>query len=303
MRARFDAVTLLLFLGCVVLAAGNFIAVRYSNLELAPMWGAGLRFALAALIFILIAAATAAQQPRGAARRTTALYGFLNFGVFYALMYWSLLHVTAGTATVVMASVPLLTLLLAAVQGLERLQRRALVGALLAIVGIAWLTLSSAPFSGSPLALLTLVLAAATIAQGIILGKRIAGFSPAITNAVGMSVGAALLLLLSLALGEPWVWPSLPEARLALLYLTTLGSVGLFALTLLLIRRWTPSASAYVLVLVPIVTLLLEALIAGVPVTVGAFLGASFVMLGAWFGALRGRGAGPDVRSTVATES
>jgi len=301
-RGRFDLVTWLLFLGCVVLASGNFIAVRYSNLELAPMWGAGLRFALAALIFTLIAASMAAKRPRGQARRTTVLYGLLNFGVFFALMYWSLLHVTAGTATVVMAAVPLFTLLFAAAQGLERLHPRALVGAVLAIVGIAWLALSSTPFSGTPLALLTLVLAAATIAQSIILGKRIAGFSPAVTNSLGMGVGAVLLLLLSLALGEPWVWPSLPEARLALLYLVTLGSVGLFALTLLLIRRWSPSASAYVLVLVPIVTLLLEAAIASVPITAGAVVGAAFVMLGAWFGALSWRGARREERRTVATE-
>lgn len=302
-RGRFDAVTFVLFSGCVVLASGNFIAVRYSNLELAPMWGAGLRFALAAVIFTLIAAATGAKRPKGDARRSTVQYGLLNFGVFYALMYWSLLHVTAGTATVITAAVPLLTLLLAAAQGLETLHRRALLGAILALGGIAWLTLASSQFSGSPLALVTLVLAAGAIAQSIILGKRIAHFSPAVTNAVGMSVGATLLLLLSLAAGERWIWPSLPEARWALLYLTTLGSVGLFGLTLLLIRRWLPSASAYVLVIVPLVTLLLEASISGVPVTGAAVIGAVLVMIGAWFGALSGRRSRIPQQRAVATDS
>ena len=299
---RFDAATVLLFLGCVVLASGNFIAVRYSNLELAPMWGAGLRFALAAVIFTLIAAASGAKRPSSGARTLTVFYGLLNFGVFYALMYWSLLRVTAGTASVVIAVVPLLTLLLAAAQGLERLRLRALIGAGLAVAGIAVLTLGSSQLSGTPVALLTLVLAAAAIAQSIILGKRIAGYSPAVTNAYGMSIGATLLLLLSLATGERWMWPSLPEARWALLYLVTLGSVGLFALTLLLIRRWAPSASAYVLVIVPIVTLLLEAVISDVPVTAAAVFGAVLVMLGAWLGALSGRpGVSPEP-STVTTE-
>ena len=128
-RGRFDATTLLLFAGCVVLASGNFIAVRYSNLELEPMWGAGLRFALAAALFGLLAVVARAKAPLGHDRTLTLLYGLVNFGVFYALMYWSLLHVTAGTATVVIASVPLLTLLLAAAQGLERLRGRAFIGA------------------------------------------------------------------------------------------------------------------------------------------------------------------------------
>jgi len=39
--------TVLLFAGCVVLAASNFVAVTYSNLDLPPLWGAGLRFGLA----------------------------------------------------------------------------------------------------------------------------------------------------------------------------------------------------------------------------------------------------------------
>src|SRR5690606_25849346 len=260
-RGRFDPVTFLLFAACVLLASGNFIAVRYSNQQLEPMWGAGLRFGLAAVIFTLIAAATGARRPRGAARGWTLLYGVLNFGVFYALMYWSLLHVTASTATVITAAVPLLTLLLAAAQGLERISGRALVGAVLAVAGVAWLSLGSAPFSGTPLALLTLLLAALAIAQSIIVGKRISGYSPAVTNAFGMAVGAALLLALSLVGGERWAWPTAPAARWAVLYLVTFGSVGLFAATLLLIRRWAPSASAYVLVIVPLVTLVLEAAI------------------------------------------
>jgi drug/metabolite transporter (DMT)-like permease len=280
----------------VVLASGNFIAVRYSNLELEPMWGAGLRFALAAALFGLLAVVARAKAPLGHDRTLTLLYGLVNFGVFYALMYWSLLHVTAGTATVVIASVPLLTLLLAAAQGLERLRGRAFIGAGLALAGIAWLTLGTSQFSGTPLALVTLVLAAAAIAQSIIFGKKIARHPPAVLNAIGMGVGAAVLLLLSLVAGERWVWPTLPEARWALLYLVTFGSVGLFGLTLLLIRRWLPSSSAYVMVVVPIVTLLLESAIAGVPITSVVVLGAVLVMVGAWFGALSGatqRGESP----------
>lgn len=283
-----DPVTWLLFAACVILAAGNFVAVRFSNMELPPMWGAGLRFALAAAAFITIASVLRIPRPRGVLLRQTLVFGFFNFAVFYALMYWALVRVTAGTATIFIASVPLITLLLAGAQRLEKIRPRAVVGSLLALAGIAYLTVTSSQLAVTPVALVALVLAAGSLAQSIILGKRVSSHHPAVINAIALSLGAVLLLALSLALGERWTWPTQPEARWALIYLATFGSVGFFGLTLLLVRRWAPSATAYVLVVVPIVTLLLESVLTHAPVTFTALVGAALVMAGVWFGALSG---------------
>ena len=43
-----------LFAGAVTLGGSNFLAVRLSNRELDPFWGAGLRFSVAAAIFMII---------------------------------------------------------------------------------------------------------------------------------------------------------------------------------------------------------------------------------------------------------
>jgi drug/metabolite transporter (DMT)-like permease len=69
-------------------------------------------------------------------------------------------------------------------------------------------------------------------------------------------------------------------------YLVTLGSVGLFVLILLVVRRWTASATSYVFVLFPVVTMLLGALLADEPLTARGVIGALVVMSGVWFGAL-----------------
>ena len=291
--ARPDPIALALFAACVLLGSGNFIAVRFSNLELPPLWGAGLRFSLATGAFLVIALLSRRPWPRGLLLRRTVLFGSLNFGLFFALMYWALLQVTAGVATIVTATVPLLTLLLAGAQGLERFRPRALLGAVAALLGIGWMAFSPTDLGLPPLALLALIAAAVTVGQSIILGKHVSGNHPAITNTVAMASGALLLLIASRAVGEPWALPTLPEARWALLYLVLFGSVGLFALTLLLIRRWTPSAASYAFVVIPLATLLLEALVAGVPVTAAALVGAGLVVAGVWFGALA-----PDARST-----
>lgn len=278
--------TFALFTVAVVLGAGNFLGVRFSNAELDPFWGAGLRFALAAVTFIAIASALRLRWPRGRDLTTTMTYGFLNFFLFYALMYWAIVRVTAGVATVVMAIVPLATLLIAAAQGLERLTWRGVVGAAIALAGIVWMTFGPNQVDLPLDALAAMVAAAAAAAEAIIVGKRLSHFHPAMTNAVAMTVGAALLLVLSLAVGETRVLPELAATRWALLYLVTFGSVGLFVLVLLVVRRWTASVTSYMFVLFPVVTIGLEAWLLDEPVTAQALIGAAVVMVGVWFGAL-----------------
>jgi drug/metabolite transporter (DMT)-like permease len=138
------------------------------------------------------------------------------------------------------------------------------------------------PLSG----LLAMLAAALTAGESVILAKRVSGHHPAITNAVAMSVGATALLLVSLGVGEPWVVPSEPEVIWSVLYLVVFGSVGLFVLFLLVVRRWTASATAYAFVLFPVVTMLLEAWLVDEPLTLRGVSGAVIVMVAVWFGAL-----------------
>lgn len=293
---RPDAATLGAFAIVVLFGAGNFLAVRMSNLDLPPFWGAGLRFALAGSSFVLIALVLRLTWPRGRDLALTALYGVLGFAVFYALMYWALTRVTAGVAVIVMAVVPLVTVLLSAGQGIERLRPRGVAGALLALAGIAWMAFGPQGVVVPLGALAAMLGAALAVGQSIILGKRLSANHPAMTNAVGMTVGATLLLVLSAVVGESWSIPRQPEAVWAVIYLVTLGSVGLFVLVLLVVRRWTASATSYMFVLFPVATLALEAWILAEPVTAQAATGAAVVMVGVWFGALS-----PGARRTAAT--
>lgn len=305
MDDRPDAVALTLFAASVVIGGANFIAVRFSNRELDPFWGAGLRFGVAALLFVAIAVALRLQWPRGRELAGMAAYGLLGFAISYALMYWALVRVTAGAATVVMAIVPLVTLVLAAAQGHERFSARGVLGALLAVAGIGWMTFGPEATAVPLGPLVAMLLAALAIGQSIIIGKRLSRHHPAMTNAVGMPTGAVALLALSLLAGERWTLPRDPAVVWSVLYLVTIGSVGLFVLVLLVVRRWTPSATSYLFVLFPIVTLLMAAVIADEPITLEAVGGAILVMAGVWFGALspgaRRMAAAPPVAVPPAT--
>jgi drug/metabolite transporter (DMT)-like permease len=278
----------------VILGGTNFLAVRVSNRELEPIWGAGLRFSLAALLFVSIAVVLRLRWPRGRLLVETVLYGTLGIGLSYALLYWALVRVTAGVATVVLAVVPLVTVLLAAAHRLERLRPRAVLGALLALSGIAWMTSGPEEVVLPLEALLAMIAAAFCMGESVIIGKRVSGNHPAVTNAVGMTTGAAILLGMSAVAGEPWIIPTETPVRWSVLYLVTLGSVGLFVLLLLVVRKWTASATSYAFVLFPLVTMALGAWLVDEPVTAQGVVGALLVMAGVWFGALS-RGARPAV--------
>ncbi|CAN5860555.1 DMT family transporter [soil metagenome] len=285
-EARPGGPTIALFALAVTLGGANFIGVRFSNRELEPFWGAGLRFSVAAVLFIIIATFLRLSVPKGRHLGMNLLYGLLSFALSYALMYWALVRVTAGVATVILAIVPLVTLLLAAAHGMEKLGVRPLAGSLLAIAGIVWMAVGPQDIDLPFTSLVAMLVAALALGESVIVSKKVSGYHPVMTNAVGMSAGALVLLGISAVAGERWVLPGETEVIWSVAYLATFGSVGLFLLLLMVIRQWTASASSYAFVLFPVVTMLLGAWIASEPITLQGVTGAILVMSGVWFGAL-----------------
>jgi hypothetical protein len=89
-----------------VLGGGNAVCIRFSNRELAPLWGASLRFTLAAMLLLAVVAVLRLKIPRGRALYGTLLYGAVTFGGAFALAYYAFVHVHAGFGQLVLALVP-----------------------------------------------------------------------------------------------------------------------------------------------------------------------------------------------------
>lgn len=295
MPVQRDRLVIVVFALVVLVGGGNFVAVRFSNRELAPFWGAGLRFALAAVLLLVFARLMGWQLPRGRALQGAILYGLLGFGVSYAFLYWGLLEAPAALASVVVALVPLETLLLATVVGLERPRWRAAAGALVALAGIVIVfsdQLRSVPLA----AVLALFAGSLSIAGSMVAAKRYPRVHPVPTNGIAMVPGTGFLLALSLVAGETWSLPSRPEVVAAFGYLVLIGSMVLFIGFLYVLQRWTASATSYATVLFPLVTVALGAVLAGEGVTTAFVAGALVVVAGVYLGALA-----PDVRRREVT--
>jgi drug/metabolite transporter (DMT)-like permease len=294
-RKRPERLTLIAFFVSTILGGNNAIAVRFSNVELPPFFGAAVRFAAASLILFLIVLALRLPLPKGRSLTGALIFGSLQFGISYALMYWSLLQVPAGLFQVILALVPLLTFLFAIAHRQEAFQWRVLAGGLLAVGGIAIIFRDRLIDNVPLLSLLAVVLAAACIAESVVLFKTFPKTHPITTNALAMAMGAAILFAISLLASESPRMPSMPVTWTALLYLILFGSVGTFVLALYVLSRWTASATSYSLVLMPIVTVLFASWLAGETVTVALLIGGLFVLSGVYVGAL----APPDLLRRV----
>ncbi len=273
-----ERATLAAFAGAVFFGGTNFIAVKFSNEELPPLFGSGIRFAAAALLLLGLMRLRRLPFPSASDARGPAVYGILGFAVSYAFLYYALQGLTAGTTAVFVASTPLITLVLAVFHRQERFTARGLIGGALAVAGIALISFDSLGGDLRPIYLISAMLGVVAIAESSVLIKGFPQAHPITTNAIGMSVGGLLLLGASLALREDWMVPQRAKTWLVLLWLITAGSVGLFVLFLYVIKRWTASATVYALALMPVVAVTLGTFVADEPVTIGLIVGAGLVI-------------------------
>jgi drug/metabolite transporter (DMT)-like permease len=281
-----DYLTLLAYGLSILFAGANAVAVRFTVAELPPFWGATIRFALAALIFWVFAFTRKTPIPQGQALVGIFLYGLLNFGASYALLYWGLQNIPAGVTQVLIALAPLMTFFFAFFHGLESFRWRGLVGALLAVAGIAYAFFDQPSNELPLLPMLAIIGAAACIAESAVVVKMYPPSDPFITNAIAMTVGTLILIVLSLVSGEAWTLPVQTATWASIIYLVLFGSVLVFYLFLYVIRRWTASATAYQLVLMPFVTVLVAGWLANETINSGLIIGGALVLVGVWVGAL-----------------
>ena len=292
MRREPDPATLVAFLVSVTIAGGNAPAIRYvscESCELDPFWAAATRFFRGAHL------RSDRSRPRagdaaGARLLGAVLFGVLQFGAGFGLVYWGLVSAPAGLGQVLLASVPLLTFGLALAQRQERFrwgsggrcargrghgrrvwqrsrrERAARIDARDPRGGVCW-------------------------AEALIVVKGFPRVHPAALNTVAMAVGAVVLLALTAIFDEAYALPSSASTWAAQTYLVVAGSVGVFWLYVFVLRGWTASAASYQLVLIPLVTVAVSAWLQDEPVTPAFAVGTFVVLIGVYIGALRRRGA------------
>ena len=194
-----------------VLWGGSFFFVGIVVTELPTFTIVFLRVAIAALGLHITLRVMGERMPAGAAIwRAFFAMGFLNNLVPFSLIAWGQSHVASGLASILLATTPLFTVIVAHfMTSDERLSGGRLAGIAAGIAGVAILVGSEA-LHGLGFALLAhvgLLGAAVFYSFGAVFGRRFQrmGVTP-LATATGQITASSLLLLLPLALAvdRPW---------------------------------------------------------------------------------------------------
>lgn len=269
--------TLAAMLACV-LGGAAIVATRVAVVEAEPLAVAVLRYAGAGIVMILIALVVRGTlRVRAQGIGPVLALGALQFGLFGWLFTASLQYVPAARAAMVLATMPVLTLVLAAVMGRERLTLPKALGAMLACGGVALalgdrgLAVGEQAWKGD-----VLMFAAALIGSLYnVLTGLYARHLPAVTMcAVQLPAGAAALFVALLLSGDVAALVAF-DARgwLAIAFLATIGGAASFYTWIWALERIAPSRVAVTVTLNPIAAALLGTVVLGEPLTTRLLLG------------------------------
>jgi drug/metabolite transporter (DMT)-like permease len=258
---------------------------RFVAGDVDPVALGALRFGVGALL-MLPAALLTARTPWPARRdwASVAGLGLLFFGVFPLLFNASLHYTTAARGALALSTLPLLTMVVALVMGVEPLTRRKTVGVLVAIGGVAVALLSglrNAPpdaWRGD----LLMVGAALCMAVYSVASRSVMRRSGPLTfTVVAMAVGALCLTAIAWQRGGFGVVARFGSAQwMAVAYLGVFGGAIVFFLWAFALSRTTPTLVAISVTVNPVAAALVGAALLDEPLRWNLIVGLAGVLVG-----------------------
>ncbi len=226
--------------------------------DMPPSQAAAARFILATVIMVAVTITRREGMAMlGIARRhglRLGLIGVVGIAGFNILFFDAMRTTSAINGSLVMATNPLLTALLAAVMLGERLPRRQVAALPVAFLGVATVILGGGSAEGFHAGWGDLEMLAANLAWALynVLARKLTPPGPQFANVtIVMGAGAAVLTLAALIGGGPAAVPG-PGAAAALLTMVVLGSVLAYLFWSIAITRLGAGRTALFLNLVPV---------------------------------------------------
>lgn len=275
----------LAFLGLIW--GGSFFFNEIALRELPPLSFVALRLALGAAVLLIVMRARRLSWPRE--RGLWGLFlaiGVLNAALPFCLIVWAQTRIDSGTASILNATTPLFTVLVA--HGFtrdEKLTPNKLAGVAAGLAGVAVLIgpEAVAGLSGHLVAELAVVGAALSYACAGVLGRAFGahGVAPLVAAVGPLVCAAALLAPLALIVDRPWT-PSAPGPATwgAVAGVALLSTALAYVLLFRLLAAVGAGATSLVTLLVPVSAVLLGAAFLGERLGGGHVAGMALIALG-----------------------
>jgi drug/metabolite transporter (DMT)-like permease len=268
-------------LGGTAAAITRYLVSSADPITLAILrWGIGVLCVLPTALFLRV------RWPQRRDWLAVAALGICFFGLFFVLYNIAVSYTTAARASLALSTLPLQTMLVGALLGIEPLTKRKTVGVCIAVFGVfAALAsgLSAAPRGAwrGELIMTGAVLCMAFYnvwSRPFIQRSSAFGFLT-----VGMGAGAVALVAVGLLTGRIAILGTFEVPQwLAGVYLGVGGGALAFILWVLALERATPTRVANTMTVNPIAAGLLATQLVGEPITLNLIIGLIAVFAGIW---------------------
>lgn len=245
------------------------------------------RVALAAVLLFAVMRIAGETMPRDArAWRAFFGMGFLNNVVPFSFIVWGQSHISSGLASILNATTPLFTVLLASwLTNDERLTSGRLFGVMIGLAGVAGLVGGDTlrQLDANILAQLACLAGALSYALAGIFGRRFRamGISPLATATGQVTASSLILIPAMLVVDQPWdlPMPSLPAIG-ALIGVASLSTALAYVLYFHLLATAGVTNLLLVTLLIPVSAIVLGTFVLGELLEPKHFVGIALIGLG-----------------------
>ncbi len=266
------------FFAIYVIWGSTYLAIRFAVEDLPPLLMMGARHLTAGALLLGVLLLRGERLPARKVWGAALIGGGLQFLGGHGLLAWAEVRVSSGLAALLIASEPLVMVVLARLAGQERLSLRTLGALALGAVGVAVL-FETGVRQGSALAAGAVLLATLLWSMGAIYARGVSGASAVMFAALQMLLGGFLLLAVGGASGERIQLAEVSLRSLAsLVYLIIFGSLVAFSAYTWLMKVTTAARVSTHCYINPIVAVFLGWALAGERVTTNLLVGTAIVI-------------------------
>lgn len=271
--------------------SSSFAVTKIVLVDVPPMTVGALRFTSAALLLGMIVHARRGRvAPTTRQKIGIAAAGLLGITAYFALENVGVDLASASDATLIVASYPVITLIIELAAGRAAFAPSRLLGMLLAIMGV-WAVVSSGPRGDSAGHhlwgdLCLLAGGVAWAAYNVVAHRDDSGASAVVVTYYQTLAGASGFILLSLLELGAWTIPS-GGSVLRLVFLAVFCSIAAFLAYNYGLRTLTASMAVNLLNIVPVLGLVWAVVLAGETLNLRQVAGGGIVIVGVSLGLLR----------------
>jgi drug/metabolite transporter (DMT)-like permease len=278
----------ILFLALAVAWGSNWPVVKIGLESAPPFYLASIRFFIA--FFALGSVIVLKRLDYRPLRRDIGkiiLAGALSYGVSYGLIHWGQNYVSAGTASVLFASIPFFVAIFSYLMLRdEKISTLKVVGIVIGFAGIIVIYLGDISIQGRAALWGAAMITLASVTAGfttVYVRKYLRHVDPLLLTHTQMIPGFFVLLLLALLLDDYSALAFNANTMLATAYLAVIGTAFAFWAFFYLLARVNAVKLSLVGFLTPVVALVLGWIVLGEGLSARLAAGIALVLIGVWF--------------------